>query len=292
MQAELLRYHPEATMVADTILKEGLQAADSKKLLDDTLTDERAWAAVSMEVLRGFAETRDPRSVHRFVPTQASAKIADYMSVFSEFYLDPFYEYLDERLDNPRFVLGQLIRFKHLAEWFWREDLFKNWQAAGRSGEKVLAKRLYEFLFLEGIDIHIEPYSVSGEADMVSSQEGSDRLVADVKIFNPDQSRGAKYIIQGFRQVYQYTADYNSEFGYLLIFNTSNKQLRFGVSGSADPMPHVVVNHKTIFFLVVDLYPHETPASKRPQQEVVEITEDDIAGGVRAGAAVPDQESH
>ena len=117
---------------------------------------------------------------------------------------------------------------------------------------------------------------------MVSSQEGTDRLVADVKIFNPDRSKGAKYIIQGFRQVYQYTVDYNSEFGYLLIFNTSNKQLKFAVSGTANPVPHVVLNHKTIFFLVIDLYPHETSASKRPQQEVVEITEDEILGGIQS----------
>ena len=69
--------------------------------------------------------------------------------------------------------------------------------------------------------------------------------------------------------------------GYLVIFNTSNKQIRWAVSGSADPVPRVVVNHKTIFFLVVDLYLHETTASKRPQQEIVEITEDEILGAVK-----------
>ena len=281
IQAELSQRHTEADLIAETIIKEGLEGANRKNLLDGALGDERVWAAVSLGVLRRFARLDNPQSVIRFVPYQSSSKVIDYVSAFSQFYLDPFYEYVDERLDAPQFVLGQLIRFKHLCEWFWRDSLFETWKSA-RLGEKALAMKLYEFLFMEGIHIHIEPFSVSGEADMVSSQEGADRLIADVKIFNPDKSKGAKYIIQGFRQIYQYTVDYNTAIGYLLIFNTSNKQLRLAVSGSADPVPRVVLNHKTIFFLVIDLYPHETSASKRPQQDVIEITEGQILGEVES----------
>ncbi len=72
--------------------------------------------------------------------------------------------------------------------------------------------------------------------------------------------------------------------GYLIIFNTSNKQLRFAVAGSAAPLPRGVLNHKTIFFLVIDLYPHEKTASKRPQPDVVEITEDEILGVAQSHA--------
>ena len=49
-----------------------------------------------------------------------------------------------------------------------------------------------------------------------------------------------------------------------------------------DPLPHVILNHKTIFFLVIDLYPHETSASKRPQPEFIEITEDEILGAIKS----------
>ncbi len=279
IQAELGQRHPDADSTAEAIIKEGLEGADRKNLVGGALADEREWAAVSMGVLRRFAQLGKPHEVRRFVPQQSSPNVADYLSAFSQFYLDPFYEYVDERLDDPQFVLGQLVRFKHLCEWFWREELFKTWESV-RLGEKALAVRLYEFLFTEGINIHIEPYSVSGEADMVSSQEGTDRLIADAKIFNPEKSKGKTYIIQGFRQIYQYTADYNAAIGYLVIFNTSNKRLSLVTGGSGDPIPHVVLNHKTIFFLVIDLYPHETSASKRPQQEVVEITENEILGAV------------
>jgi hypothetical protein len=281
IQAELNQSCPEADAIGELIIKDGLQAVAQRGLLDAPLGDERMWAAVCSGVLRRFVDVGDQRTVTRFVPSQSSTKFDDYFVSFSEFYLDPFYEYIDERLDDPQFVLGQLVRFKHLCEWFWRDSLYNAWQASAGHGEKILAMRLYEFLFTEGIHVHIEPSSASGEADMVSSQDGAERLIADAKIFNPDKSKGAKYITQGFRQVYQYTADYNAAIGYLVIFNTSNKQLRLVVSGSANPVPRVVLNHKTIFFLVVDLYPHETTASKRPQAEVVEITEAEILGAVK-----------
>jgi len=127
----------------------------------------------------------------------------------------------------------------------------------------------------------------SQACSMVSSQpEGPERLIADVKIFNPQKDKSAQYVIQGFRQVYQYVADYNRATGYLLIFNTSNKRLRLSVIGSANPVPRVTLKHKTIFFLVIDLYPHETSASKRPQQEVVETTEAEILSAVARGGDV------
>jgi hypothetical protein len=212
--------------------------------------NEGEWAAVAYRILRQFAEDANPAAARNFVPIQSGNKFDDYLQAFNAFYLDSFYEYLDERLDDPRFVLSRLVKFKHLCEWFWRGHLFALWSDNQKRGEKLLANKLYEFLFTEGIEIHIEPSSISGEADMVGSQEGPERLIADAKIFNPDKNKGANYIVQGFRQVYQYAADYNEPIGYLVIFNTDNRQLRFSVSGGAEPLPHVVVNHKTIFFLV------------------------------------------
>jgi ribosomal protein L21E len=286
LQAELAVRCPNADSVASAIIKNGLEMAAREKLVDAPLANETEWAAVSMGVLRRFSELDDSRACRKFVVQQSSNAFNDYLAAFSDFYLIPFYEYLDERLDDPQFVLGRLIRFKHLSEWFWRDDLLKLSQDESRHGEKRMTERLYEFLYTEGIEIHIEPSSASGEADMVSSQEGPDRLVAESKIFNPDKSKSKAYILQGFRQIYQYTLDYNSAMGYLVIFNTSNKQLRFAVSGGAAPLPHVVLNHKAIFFVVIDLYPHEETASKRPQQDFVQITEDEILGV--AQALIPD----
>ena len=89
IQEELTLHHPGASLTAETIVTEGLDAADRKKLLDDAMTDERPWAAVSMEVLRRFAQMDDPRVVIKFVPPQSSTTIADHISAFSDLYLDP-----------------------------------------------------------------------------------------------------------------------------------------------------------------------------------------------------------
>lgn len=274
LQTELANRCPNADSVAEVIAKETLRNADRKGLIASALANEAEWAAVSMGVLRRFADFGNSRTTDTWILPQESNAFDDHISAFTELYLIPFYEYLDERLDDPQFILGRLIRFQHLCEWFWRDDLLQ----LSEQAEKRLARRLYEFLYTEGVEIHIEPSSVSGKADMVSSQQGADRLVADAKIFNPDKSQSKSYILQGFRQIYQYTLDYNSAMGYLVIFNTSSKQLRFAVSGSAAPLPHVVLNHKTIFFLTIDLYSHEQPASKRAQQDFVQITESEILG--------------
>lgn len=285
IQTELLQRFPEAESISQTIAQEGLEAADRKESIGGPLQNEVEWAAVSLAVLRRFAQFDDSRKVTRLILQQSSTAYNEHLAAFSDFYLTPFYEYLDERLDDPQFILGRLIRFKHLCEWFWRNDLLRAWEGSTGHGEKTLAMKLYEFLFTEGVHINIEPWSTSGEADMVSSQEGAERLIADAKVFNPDKGKSAKYIVQGFRQIYQYTADYNAAIGYLIIFNPSNKQLRFGITGAAAPLPRVVLNHKTIFFLVIDLYPYEKSASKRPPPEAVEITEDDILGVAQSGQA-------
>lgn len=237
---------------------------------------EGAWAAASQIILRQFAQN-DVRTVRDFIPMQSSSAFDDYLSAFNGFYLDPFCDYVGEHLDDPLFVLAQLLRFKRLCEWFWRAELFDKWKTDSARGEKALGLTLYEYLFSEGIDFSIEPKSASGEADLISSQEGPERLLADVKVFNPDKSKGGSYVRQGFRQVHQYAADYNEPIAYLIIFNTSETQLRISTSG-VGLVPSVQVNNKTVFFLIIDLYPHETTASKRPQPDVVEITEAQIKG--------------
>jgi hypothetical protein len=279
--AELARA-PDAGALADAIFRDGFLPTDQKELISGPFGTEMEWAAVSMGVLRRIAGETDYRIVGKLLMGRPDGDLDVYYREFSDLYLTPFYEYIDERLDDPQFVLGRLIRFKHLCEWFRRDELFQISEDESRQGERQLTKRLYEFLYIEGLEIHMEPSSASGKADMVSSQEGSDRLVADSKIFNPAKGKSKSYILQGFRQIYQYTLDYNSAIGYLVIFNTSDKQLRFAVTGDAGPLPRVVLNHKTIFFLTIDVYPHEKTASKRSQQDYVEITQAEILGVTQA----------
>ncbi len=203
----------------------------------------------------------------------------DPLSGFRELYLEPFYEYLDEQIDDQRVLLATLRRFKHRCEWFRRDELYKLWQDGRRRGERLLNARLYEYLYDQGIEFYIEPVSASGEADLVSAQVGDERLVADGKVF-AEAARGKQNVCKGFRQVYDYTVDYNEPCGYLVVFKTCPEDLRLALSGSTQDTPYFSHNNKTIYCLTVDIYPHEKSASERGILQAVEITEDDLVKAV------------
>ena len=119
-------------------------------------------------------------------------------------------------------------------------------------------------------------------ADLVSSQTDGERLIADAKVFNPDESHGVSYLRRAFRQIYLYLCDYNQPVGYLVIFNTSAKFLRFSLSVPSEPLPRISFNQKTIFFVIVDIFHHTEPASRRPVAEAIELSENEILGELSA----------
>ena len=141
-----------------------------------------------------------------------------------------------------------------------------------RQGEKHLANSLYSYLHDQGIQFQIEPQSASGRIDLISNQSGKDRLVADAKIFNLEGGQDRGYIIKGFRQVYDYTKDYNESFGYLVIFKTCEQDLSIPTQHQESSFPFITHNNKTIFFVVIDLFDYPESASKRGKLQAYEIT--------------------
>lgn len=236
-------------------------------------------AAIGYGVLRSFIEGKNPHGYMHFLLMHHAPPKGRELDLFKTLYVEPLYEYLDERIDDQSFVLAALVRYKHLCEWFRRKRLFDGWEEDTARGEHLLAMDLYEYLFEHGIDVDIEPSSASGEVDMISLQRAEDPLLADAKIFNPEKSKSKSYLIKGFHQIYQYACDYNQAVGYLVIFNTSDFILRFALGSEAEPLPRVRFNHKTIFFIVIDIYPHEKSASKKPVPQVVELSEEEIVSG-------------
>jgi len=195
---------------------------------------------------------------------------------FRSMFVEPLYEYIDERLDDQKAFLALLRRYKHKCEWFQRDQLYRLLIDDTKHGEKNLALDLYEFLYDQGLDFMIEPWSISGEADLVSAQAGDEPLIADAKIFNPESGRGKEYIVKGFNQLYQYTLDYNETFGYLIIYKTCPIDLKFALSDQEQFIPFIIHNNKTIFILTIDIFPHEKPASKRSGVRTMEITGEDL----------------
>jgi hypothetical protein len=100
---------------------------------------------------------------------------------FKYTYLTNLCEYIDEQLCDKRITLALLKRYKHKCEWFQRENLFKLRDNNSRKGEKLLASHLYEYLYDQGLDFTIEPYSVSGEVDLIDDKQGDNPFVAEAK---------------------------------------------------------------------------------------------------------------
>lgn len=200
----------------------------------------------------------------------------DAIEVFRRVLLEPLFDYLDEEIDDKRIALALLRKFKHKVEWFDRERLRANYVSNTGRGEKNLALELYAYLHDQGIEFSIEPSSASGEADLVSAQRGEQRLVADVKVFDPEGGKDKRHLRSGFAQVYQYTKDFNELFGFLVVFKLCKEDLAVTSSELASGWPVFRHNNKTLFVLVIDIFDYAQSASKRGPLKSYELTSSEL----------------
>lgn len=196
--------------------------------------------------------------------------------VFRADFLEPFYEYIDENLDDQHVILYLLTKYKHRCEWFRRKWMRDRITADTAKGERMAAADLYEYLHNAGVDLNVEPKSASGIPDFVTEQIGHGRIIADTKLYWPEHSKGKPYIISGYNQVYTYTCDFNEQFGYLVIYKLASEDIRFLLPASPSMFPFYTYNNKTVFFIVVDVFEYDASASRRGGREVVDIAEDDL----------------
>lgn len=246
-------------------------------------TDEAA-AAIGYLLLKRIAEGPEKADITELgMNYGGSGKGDDCLDTVRSIFLEPFYEYVDEHLDDQQAILFFLRRYKHRSEWFHAERLRQAVRDDTQKGEKTLANDLYEYLHDQGIDFHIEPHSTSGIPDFVADQVGSDRVIADTKLFWPEKSKGKSYILSGFNQAYTYACDYNEPCAFLVIYKLCGETLNFLVPASEASFPCLTVNNKTIFFVVVDICEHGATASKRGPMRSVDITEKELVQSVETG---------
>src|SRR3989344_2037289 len=248
--------------------------SDKKPLVFNTENEQAAASYILFGICNGSGEENLENSIGRSYT--GDSKISENLDTFRSMFLEPLYDYLDEHIDDQRAILALLRRYKHKCEWFQRDKLFKLWEDNTEKGEKLLALDMYDFLHDQGLDFTIEPRSISGEADLIAAQNTDDPLIADAKIFCPEKGKNTSYVAAGFNQVYIYTLDYNEPFGYLIVFKTCEEDIKFSLSNQAQFTPFVIHNNKTIFIITIDIYPHETSASKRGQLQSYDVTGENL----------------
>jgi hypothetical protein len=272
---EILSVTDEITREVESILSEYNHQID--------VDSETNYAAMCYRILKECAQSENTDGAmdigHRLSGKSNGTECCE---IFNEYFLEPFYEYIDENIDESGAILSLLRKYKERCEWFKRDELYLKWESDSQKGEKLLANDMYEYLHNQGLDFFIEPSSASGKIDMISSQQGENRLLVDAKIFNPDKSKTTSYIAHGFNQIYTYTLDFNQPIGYLVIFKTCEHGLKVALSEDVSSIPFATHNNKTIFFITIDIYPHEKSASKRGTLKSYEITSADLQKEVDA----------
>ena len=190
--------------------------------------------------------------------------------------IEPFVEYLEERLGSESEVLYLLERLKRRIEAFDQEELYAKYEADTQHGEETYDRYIRKFLFDQGIDNPFsQPRSASGEADIVSGLDGDDPLVEETKLYN-GEGYNVAYVAKGFNQAVQYAQDHGKTVGHLVVVNLSDHNLQ--LPSDEDPSiwpPRLHVAGVTVYMVVVRGRPLPS-ASKRGRQATKTVTRDEL----------------
>lgn len=194
---------------------------------------------------------------------------------FNNIFLEQFVNYFLSQTNKNVLILGLLKRYKIRSEWFNDHELLSLIDKQSSVAERVLKRDLYRYLSDQGLELIIEPKSPSGETDLLAIENsGMEKAVIEAKIFD-GSSRNATYIIKGFHQLCSYLKDHGESLGYLLIFSKGPTLLSLNLNSGAT-FPFINLNNRTVFFVVVDIYVHDHPASKRDGRNITEIKASDF----------------
>lgn len=226
----------------------------------------------------------DGDNQHSFFEHARGSSFQDRLNTYRDWYVEPFFDYVDEVLEDKNVILSTLIRYKHKVEWYRRSELFTLFSEGDGQAEKRLTRHMYEYLFDQGMTFQAEPLTASGRPDVLALENSDHPFIGEVKIFDAS-GRGAVYIRKGLHQLYRYCGDVNEPVGYFIVFNVSDKQLQFAMPSDPDGVPRFVYNHKTIFITVIDIHLHEKSASARGIPETASVPIEDVVREIEEQSA-------
>jgi hypothetical protein len=105
----------------------------------------------------------------------SSTRFDDMNRAFVEVVVDPLVTYVEDRIEEGSAVLGLLLRYKRLVEWFDRARLYGLAKDDTRRGEDEVDADLRRFLLDRGIDFPFsQPESPTGKVDVVAGLDSPD----------------------------------------------------------------------------------------------------------------------
>jgi hypothetical protein len=242
----------------------------------DRLDNENDVAAFYYHILQGiYSDTCKFEELNMRIWGSHVPNMTDF-TVFKPEVLGTLCDYIADKLDEHEGLVGLLVRYKKRCEWFNRDDL---WQIAekeqARLGddkkraevENTLKLDLYRYLYDQGMDFTIEPYSHRGRIDLILDQREGVRKYLEGKVFD-NQNRNAAYISKGFGQLIEYLRQYNAPTGYLLVYKTCKEQLVIDGADKFADIPFVRCEGKVVYFLLVDLCQYDEPVSQRTYKTI------------------------
>jgi len=192
--------------------------------------------------------------------------------------IEPFVEYLHEKLGTESEILYLLERFKRRVEAFDQDELYAAYVKDTARGENIYDRHLRKFLFDQGVDYPFsQPQSASGKADVVSDVHTDDPLVCEVKLYDASQY-GVPYVAKGLSQAVSYAHDYGKTVAHLVVFDLSDKGIQVPTDEDVRSWPpRLHVNGVTVYIVIVKAKPLP-PASERKKAAPRVVRRDELVG--------------
>jgi hypothetical protein len=185
---------------------------------------------------------------------------------FAKLFVAPVGQYLLNCIENTGNMLYRLERYQRHVLWFEAETVVSLYED---SGEEDLDKHLRRYLFESGVDYPFsQPKSPGGRADVVADLDTDDPLVVEIKIWDSKKGYKINRVRGGLRQVLDYASKYGKDTGYLVLYNADPQPIVFQFPASTD-WPRLEISGVTVFFVVIDIYPHEVGVSERDKGRAV-----------------------
>lgn len=170
---------------------------------------------------------------------------------FVERVFQPLFDHLADRIGRGGLALHRLERYAARVEWFDRERLYADFEAArsrGRAGEEVYERDLRRFLFLDG-GLVTQAHAGSGRFAT------TDPLICGVGLYTgPDGSA----VVAAFRRLVEAAREHGRTVAYLVVLNLTGDDLRL------PPEPYVEAAAVHAHLVVVGaLPPGNGPARSR-----------------------------